>query len=185
MTSRSLPSFPLSREQAIAAIRKAGEHCEESISWLNSGGCGVFALAVATELERVKVRHSIVTFGTATKDLTEGAERLAKIGKWDSWYTIEDAFGGDPLFHVAVRIGAHNYDSTGEAWQPRDRNPGFLPLWALRKWVEDTPSIWNSMFDRNQIPAVQRIVRESFAVVAKRARKEAKENRDLLQELYA
>ena len=174
---------------AIKAIRRAGERCAENISMLNYGGCGVFALALATELQKRQMPFALRIFGGRARVNVEEGVNYAKQNGFLTDPIRVDGFFGDPDFraHIVVEVEGQGYDCEGEVslkhWRRWKAYPDALPVWALRAWVR-TPSMWNDMYDREQNPMVRRLVKEAFQEVDAQA--DAQEwNETLTREMFA
>ena len=146
---------------------------------LNSGGCGVFAVAVAKELKKRGVDCEIITVGygedsspvIVKNSLMSNAGNPKSCDDWDANGLTRDHVGvrfkhkritytydSDVLYRSVREFGYRADDTTWKCKYPYGKGMSIEDMGKLVK----TKSGWNTDFDRKHIATVKKIVKETF-----------------------
>lgn len=162
-------------ERLRAALESLGERINAEVAWVNHGGCGIVAVEVGKQLQRIGIECDIATGGDP------GTLPAALVR--DEVDDPEDPFEWDRAGlgrgHLAIRfpLGGIVYTWDTDGFAPDD-----APFLGGSEWVKsgrfgtgltvaETAAIcrplagWNRTFDRAQVPTIRRLVREAFAEV--------------------
>lgn len=143
---------------------------------INYGGCGVFALFLSKELDKLGIEHSITWIGQY-----EGYD--SDYNTHDLIHSIFDDNGSKTnvcdfhnndltLSHIMVVIDGYLVDATGVYLDLDDADWGNREELAIitQKQLEllvSKPDGWNDWFDRDNIPNVGKMVKKIMKKVAK------------------
>ena len=140
-----------------------GDRVNSAHDRINSGGCCVFAVLVAKELIKRRIRARIIVGGYCPDvNLQEVRMKIKDPGDYREWHDNDVYFA-----HVGVEFvykgNVYHYDTNGvrpagstlERW--RVHNGRMRISWAAR--LADRPEAWNYCFDRNEIPEIEATVK--------------------------
>lgn len=160
----------------VAFLNELGETANKKFPSLNWGGCCVYAGLVATALEEKGYPAQGRVAGWAAgkpnaASITEARKRV-QVNTPAEWNANGINFG-----HVGIEFydgeNAYLYDSNG-CTSPEDLLDGMhsfegrlTPLELTELWQNNGPLngyqvSWNTSFDRNNIPDLEKLVKESF-----------------------
>lgn len=132
---------------------------------MNYGGCAVFAVHMAKRLEKV-VPTRIKLFSWDKWDLDVIRPTLSNPLDIDEWAKHVECF-----CHLVVEFDhngqTYHYDTDGlrlatTSWRGDYLADGHFTIEEVSSFTA-AQNLWNSMFDRAQIPAVKRRVKNLFA----------------------
>ena len=147
------------------AIRKAGAEALDIEPELNSGGCGVFAEALATELSKyTQASIKLVRWDDNTHD---SIDHFRQTNSTESDFL--KALANYGLTHIIVQFTWDNQTYFADAehivkrWEDRvvEGDISIPEMQTLNSWVWP----WNSMFSRSHIPAIHTAVQTAFTVL--------------------
>lgn len=157
----------------IRQLNLLGEEVNNRFPSINAGGCAIYAAIIIAALKKhgiparaIVASHNAKPFNSAGIPLTEYATNI-KNGTHEEW----GGYGVD-FAHVGVEFEINgvrkHYDSNGVT-----RAKSKLYIWPiykggieyniLRKVVKDQAG-WNKEFNRKDIPALRRLVKQYLAV---------------------
>ena len=142
---------------------------------LNCGGCGAFALYLSKELDKIGVDHSIVWIGENYGDCDEDTHELLHSvfhdnGQWSNVTNFHDV--DISLTHIMIDIDGYLVDSTGVYMSLDDTEfymkseLGVITQEQL-EWLVSNPEGWNSWFNRDDMPKVNKMVKKAMKKIAK------------------
>lgn len=148
----------------------------KEIYCLNFGGCGVFAVAIAKELQKRNIPCEIITVAYSAKsspsnvksNLLSTKESLKCCDAWDSnglgrnHVGVRFKYNGITFTYDsdAIRRSVRKFGQNG-AWECNYPYGEGMSTEDMKKLVEKKHG-WNSDFDRRQITTVKKIVKEAF-----------------------
>lgn len=152
----------------IMQLNELGKRVDRCFPTINNGGCCVYAVMIAKELRKRKLRPKIVV---ANRDdyklpnLVEVRKRIKRVANHEEWHA-----NGIYFYHVGVEFTykrkRYFYDTEGVVPAGAILNgcpiyPGRLRLdWAEK--IAAHQGTWNKDFDRTQIPRLQKKVTAFF-----------------------
>ena len=153
----------VSKNKVLACLTEIAEQVSENISYVNSGGCAVFAIMLADVLNSLGINdYEFKVFSDgSTHDVSAvedgmifGANRI------DNWYRCNVDFS-----HVMLRYGQYVIDSNGTVsyksnmdWDGYTIHKGSVSYHTIKELAK-IPSNWNDAFWRGDIPQMRRIVK--------------------------
>lgn len=153
----------------ITALNTLGERVNRWYPFINCGGCCVFAVLVAEELQRRGIETCIIVGADVDEDeeiadLRE-VEKKAKNNKAD-WNNNGVFFN-----HVGIefRFGDEFYHYDTDGVHPEDVMLGIYRIYGGGITVETAKALaeeadgWNTTFDRKKIPSLRRHIRRYLA----------------------
>lgn len=155
--------------KVIYQLEPALPSIHEKFPSINWGGCGVFANLLTTELDKLGVKYKIIWIGNNPNDKKQIKKIFKEKGdKVILWDFNEIGIG---VAHFMVKIGRKFVDASGVYKSLNDTE-----WWNYRLRCEVTKENlnsvsvshlgWNNMFDRKQIPRVEREVKSLFKKIA-------------------
>lgn len=148
-------------------LRNLAKQADARWPTLNRGGCCVFAAAVATELERLGVKHEVIVPGTKYTDLNELRPDNNTVSGWNDM--------GVGFSHVGVRLKLngqwYTYDSEaplvpgkykfgiGYHGEPYTAAKGGLTATEATDLADERHS-WNWEFPRQAVPFIRQFVKD-------------------------
>lgn len=156
------------KRQINDCLRKICKQINNDIDYINWGGCGVFAIALADIVN--KLRYNDFIFRVYAPDdetyrpdlciLEDGLVTLPK--SIDPWNNMNVFFN-----HIRMEWNGHVWDCDGPVstrtnafrtyYSTNDMYPGHLSYAAIAALL-GRASNWNSVFDRMQIPKMKQIM---------------------------
>jgi hypothetical protein len=136
---------------------------------INFGGCGVFANLLANELDKLGVKYKIVWIGSHRRH-----KKIIKqtFNHYGGLVTLNE-FNEQEVFlaHVMIKIGKTYIDASGVYNSFKETQ------WSYRcvicditkeqlEFITLTSIGWNTSFNRNQIPRVEKEVKKIFEKIA-------------------
>lgn len=161
---------PVQREAMMDRLTEVAGIVTTDIERINSGGCGVYAVALCDELHAqgftdAKIRAYNYSYGS-TRNLCELEQELDNPKRIYDWMD-----NGASFVHIVVEFNGKLWDSSGGVpLENADRwnriyvlSDGYVSLDAMRGMVENVEG-WSPWFDRRQIPLIRNIVKLVLAV---------------------
>jgi len=137
-----------------------------SINW---GGCGVFANLLANELDKLGVKYKIIWIGHEARHKKDIKDIFKHYGGQVSLidFNNRDIY----LAHVMIKVGRKFIDASGVHKNLNDTQWGWYRLRheitkEQLEFISLTSEGWNTSFNRNQIPRVEKEVKKIFYKVA-------------------
>jgi hypothetical protein len=149
----------------LKTLKKELPRIYEKFNNINKGGCGEIAIFLYDELKECGVNSSIRVL--ERNHIKEPFENLKSNTNNDfTPYEFQDNV--NTLTHLVVKINGYYVDCTGvykTISKMRDYSDlcdiGEFPVSPLRKLVSEV-GLWNSAFDRNQLPEIQSEIKNVF-----------------------
>ncbi len=157
----------------VDTLNRLGNAVEASVTYLNSGGCCVYAALVARELadRGYPVKGVVVSYGA-----TKGKPKIYEVRKTlNNSKDLVDWNGHVSFSHVGIEFRAdgkvYRYDSNGvvgakDPLMNMAPYPGRLKVDELEAFASGQEG-WNNTFNRNQIPKLKKLVKSYFRDVTK------------------
>jgi hypothetical protein len=160
----------------VKALNALSKEVSNKIKHVNSGGCCVFAAEVASilrEIVPIRLLVSSPDYGDSVNySLTDARPNVNGNNTVEGWNSCDIYFG-----HVFIELiydgETYHYDSTGmnqpgynyETERATDPAFGYDVLHGALSFTEAVELAsceygWNSVFDREQIPKLRKIVRK-------------------------
>ena len=136
---------------AIKKLRKFLEPVQEEHPYLNRGGCGFFADALKTQLEKQGFKPSFYVISNMN------VPKMVANRTDNSLQSIINA--GASLYHIMCKIGDYLVDSTGIYKRISDTGWGHGLGDVLEKdevvkgWLKEK-GVWNTSFNQDELPRV-------------------------------
>ena len=179
--------YTLDMDNVLNSLVKLGNEIDDSTTFINDGGCCVFAALVGKQLQKylpVRIRSCYSHYADAN-----GKTSINKIrNKIKKNRTLEWESNGIYFDHVIIEFRykgkSYFYDASGisEASDQEHTfglrvHKGFFSVSDALKFAKE--NTWNHLFDRSQIPEIKEMVDnffKGFKLLPKRRkiRKEAK-----------
>lgn len=150
-------------------LRELGRKANAAIPYLNFGGCGVFAHAVAQRLEKLGYPSEVVVYSPGGEDMLPDLKHAINNDR----KALEN---GWPLYHLGVRTRIagvwHTYDSDALRRSRTilgDRPPVHVPDDCALTVEEaevlvDQKHLWNDCFNRRKyLQPLRKLVRETLS----------------------
>lgn len=160
---------PVQREAVMRRLTDVASIVSADIPNINRGGCGVLAVALCDELHAqgftdAKIRAYNYDFAPQP-NLCALEQELADPENIREWMD-----NGASFCHIVVEFNGKMWDSSGgtpvekaEKWNRiYVLSDGHVSLDAMRR-MADKRDGWSPFFDRDQIPAVRKIVKYMLA----------------------
>ncbi len=148
-----------------AVLDALGAEINQKISYINSGGCCVFAACIGEELKLRGIETNIIvaaSWGNET-NINQAREKILVPNRMTEWNGQ-----GIHFHHVGVEYiidhDSFHYDSNGS--HHADVKLGEWMLYEGRMSVEDAAGLaneaegWNTCFSREDIPTLKRFIRK-------------------------
>lgn len=158
-------------DKNLAQLRELAAKLDNNLKMPNHGGCCVIAAEIAKHLQHIyptKIRVSTDYDELLDNNVSTVAERVYNAADGDEWNDNGIFFG-----HVVVQFKykGRNYhiDTSGvtraTSYDPTfcyPLYPGDMPLAAACLLAEQDHGVWNTTFNRRQIPKLRKIVADFF-----------------------
>lgn len=144
--------------------------CEIDVNfeYVNSGGCACVAAMIAEKVRHIYPVMRITSSSNRSKaNLDTIRENLRDNYCKDEWYNNGIYFGHvwveiciDDNWYVLDATGVHTVEDMYNIWSTPAE--GSYTLDEVDALANDTGNSWNTMFDRDQLPDIQKLVNEIF-----------------------
>lgn len=149
-------------------LKSVGETAKSISPYLDNGGCGVFAAAVAKELWKLGIPFNIVSAAptSVTTTALDTVRSLCNSNVKSQW-----SDNGATFWHVGLQVYIDgewfSFDSTGlqsntEKLGALDVKSGYWTLDEMMAFADEEEG-WNSCFDRREIPRIERMIEKAFS----------------------
>lgn len=152
----------------VNAANSAARQLKHSVPNINYGGCAVFAVSMAEICRLYGVDCSL-------RVLSSDEEADAFMDNYNNWKNGNEFRGYHGLSHVFAVLGDTNstaYDTAFDAYEGAiTLNQATRGRWVLQpvamdyqvmKKLASNPHGWNNCFNRNYIPLMRRIMKDTF-----------------------
>lgn len=157
--------------ELLAQLNSLGIDVNCKYTYINNGGCAVYAAIVGKALQDMGVNVKVLVAGSwwgNNGHVDKARENVKHIGKKEEWRKNNISFGHVGLEFFWKRKKYH-YDSNG-CHKPAKKLDG-ATIFPGRMTVEECIAIakeargWNTSFDRKHIPALRRMVAKHFDIM--------------------
>lgn len=153
---------------------KLPERINNNFLDINSGGCGIFALMLAKELNAIGIEAELawIGYGDESEEVTENITELVE--NTDCLYNLVFKH---KLYckHMVVYINGFYIDSTGVYQDLDDTDWGGVLLGVFKMnqvaHICNDRKGWNTWFNSRNIPRIERRLREMFEEFVENNRK--------------
>ena len=157
----------------LSRLKKLGKTIQKDYPYINHGGCAIYAIAVAKELKKLRIHPKILVVSPERGDVNTDIRDVASIIKTKS-NICEWNNQGVIFRHVIISFcfegKQYHYDTDGlSKASEKYFDTGVKERYTLYKGhlsmlyakeIVKRQSGWNSTFDRNDIPAINQIVKD-------------------------
>lgn len=155
----------------LAQLRKLTANLKRNLRYPNSGGCCVIAVEIANHLQ--KIYPTKIRISTEYDDVNDTTVPVAASNISDPADGFEWNDNGIYFGHVVVEFkykGRNYHMDTGGVSRATGCDPTFgwpfyvgdMTIAHARILARQDEGVWNSTFDRRQIPKMRKLVTEFF-----------------------
>jgi len=146
----------MNKKELLSKYKKVIKKVNKKIEYINHGGCGVFALELGKQLKKHGIDFNyVMLFRSIDDDDKTYVQDLIKNNM------VRDFNFETEWTHIVIKVGKKYID--GEEVKKTLDKVGLTMTEEFLENLVGQEMYWNDMFDRNQIPKIQKILEKSLA----------------------
>ena len=168
-----------------AKLDLLGKEVSRRYPWLNHGGCCVYAAMIVAALHKHKIKATGIVASWSAESLNKSGVTIDKVREgikknthteWNNNGVNFSHVGVEFEYKAKIRTHKYHYDSHGV--KKAGKTLDLMPIYSGRLNLEELKTLagtkrgWNDTFDRKDIPALRKLVKDFLAVEKKPKQKE-------------